>query len=338
MPSAPLSNKTLILILNWKKYEDTLCCLASLMESDIADADILVIDNASGNGSVQRIKAAFPQVRLIENMVNLGFAGGNNVGIRDAALHGYRFVLLLNSDTTVGAHFLEPLIAIMHQNERAGAVQALLIQLDDRSLIDSGGQLYYANGFATEERRITATTSSGKVFGVCAAAALYRTSLLTTVGGFDENYFLIYEDVDLSWKIQLAGYECWRCSESVVYHKRGISAGGKDNLVSLFYFNRNFILTATRYLPAQSLVKYIGVFLYRFTLAMHYARGFTGVKNCFVLLWESLMLRRAIQHNKYWKTTVAKWVLPVSVNYFSVLVVRITRWLRTRKSIAPERM
>jgi GT2 family glycosyltransferase len=326
-----MENKnTLILILNWKKYQDTLDCLSSLMKADLSGADILVIDNASRNGSVQNIKATFPHIPLIENIENLGFAGGNNVGIRYAIERQYEFVMLLNSDTTVDRNFLQPLVQMLSLHPKIGAVQSLLLNAANPLLIDTLGQVAYQNGFVFdisphEELSSHQSTLPNEIFGACAAAALYRTKILAQTGGFDERFFVIYEDVDLSWNIRLSNHTTFLIRESIVYHKRGISVG-HGSPISAFYFNRNHLLLSVKYLPIKYLLKYAPLFSWHFFKVLFYAHRLGKKKTYFELiklLIKSWRKRSQIQQNPLWQSICDMWLQKPEVSMLGKLKLRL---------------
>lgn len=127
-----MSIRVTIVVLNWNNGLDTLACLGSLVALNDPAYDVLVVDNGSTDDSVARIRTAYPDVTLIETGANLGYAGGNNVGIRNALVHGADFVCLLNNDVTVAPDFLAPLLAAMGSQPDVGVVTPLVAEPGDR--------------------------------------------------------------------------------------------------------------------------------------------------------------------------------------------------------------
>jgi len=173
---------------------------------------------------------------LIRCNENHGFAKGNNIGIEYAFKNfNSEYILLLNSDTIVEREFLGELVKIAEGNLRVGSVQSLLLRPEGK-VIDSLGQKLYLLGARDDKSGKMFYPNSLKgdfeIFGSCAAAALYRSSALIDTGLFDEDFYIIYEDVDLSFRLRLAGYISMLATRSIVYHKRGISGGRRATIIS----------------------------------------------------------------------------------------------------------
>jgi GT2 family glycosyltransferase len=125
-----------IVVLNWNHAEETIVCLDSLRVAELGGASVLVVDNGSRDGSVAAIRARFPQQEILALPENVGFAGGNNAGIRHALARGAEAVLLLNNDTDVAPDFLPPLLEALNSNPRCAAVSSAVLRRDRPHMID----------------------------------------------------------------------------------------------------------------------------------------------------------------------------------------------------------
>ncbi len=204
------------------------------------DAEIFVVDNASSDDGVSYLKQEImpkfgnklPKITLIENKENLGFAEGNNVGLRLALERGFDYIYLLNHDTEVDPNFLKEAVELAESKKEAGAIQSLILLYSDKTKINSIGNAIHFLGFgytrgygmnlSDAEEIIAKKISSEEIFKMAytsGAGVLYRSSVLREIGLFDQELFLYHEDLDLGWRLRLAGYENILASKSWIYHK-----------------------------------------------------------------------------------------------------------------------
>ena len=203
---------------------------------------------------------------LIRNNKNYGFAEGNNIGIRYALKNlNPDYVLLLNNDTIVKEDFLNELVkAADNSNNKVGSFQSLLLN-ENGTKIDSEGQDPFLwgvedKGMGSKYEKV----DDIEIFGPCAAAALYKAPVLQETGLFDEDFFVILEDLDLSWRINIKGFKSFLVSKSIVYHKRGISGplnikeivfGPKSqNALTWYHTSKNWFIIVFRYYPLKFVV------------------------------------------------------------------------------------
>lgn len=235
---------------NGKRYLEA--CLSTLAAQTFRDFEVIVVDNASQDGSVEHLETQFPWVRVIRNRTNLGFAGGSNEGIRHA--HG-DFILTLNNDTMAESRFIECLVKPMLSDESAGMCASKMLLPDGR--INSAGICLSRSGSAWDRGRFEPDTGQydrqQEVLGACAGAALYKKKMLDEIGLFDEDFFLYMEDVDLAVRAKLAGWKCIYVPGAVVYHHHGGTAGFGSSL-SVYYTNRNVIWYAVKGFPTGLLL------------------------------------------------------------------------------------
>ena len=240
-----------IVVLNYngRRYLDD--CLSSLAAQTFRDFEVIVVDNASTDGSVEHIKANFPWVRLVINKKNLGFAEGTNSGIR--AAEG-ELILTFNNDARADRRLLEYLHKPM-ADSKVGVCAAKMLLADGR--INSTGICLSRSGAAWDrgmfEPDLGQYDAEEEVFGACAGAALYRKKMLDEIGLFDEDFFIYIEDVDLAFRARLAGWSCIYVPKAKVFHHHGGTAGAGSDL-SVYYGNRNIIWYAIKDFPARLLI------------------------------------------------------------------------------------
>lgn len=216
--NAPGRVSVIIVNYNGRRYLET--CLPALATQTHPAFEILLVDNASTDDSVDWVAAHFPDVCLVRAPRNVGFAGGNNLGIR--AARG-EFIATLNNDTEAEPEYLERLCSPM-DDPAVGACAPLMLESARRDRIDSAGIAVDRAGFGWNlqaGREASLAAAGGEVFGACAGAALYRRAMLDEIGLFDEDYFGFYEDVDLAWRARLAGWKCVLVPTARVFHVHG---------------------------------------------------------------------------------------------------------------------
>jgi GT2 family glycosyltransferase len=234
---------------NGKKYLSS--CFNSLFQQTYSQMEVILVDNASVDGSIEFIQENFPRVKIIPQSTNLGFAGGTNAGIRVA---NGEFILTLNNDTIVDSHLLEEIVKPMQLDSRVGVCGSKMILPNGR--INSTAICISRSGAAwdrgMDELDRGQYDMPEEVFGACAGAALYRRSMLEEIGLFDEDFFLFMEDVDLAFRAQLSGWKCMYVPSARVVHIHGGTAGTGSEL-AVYYGNRNLIWYIIKNFPPRVL-------------------------------------------------------------------------------------
>lgn len=257
-----------VIILNYNGKDDTLDCLKSLqsvfLPQDVK-LEILVVDNASKDESVAFIKSQKLQLKLIENKENLGFAGGNNVGIRDALEHGADYVLILNNDTVVDKNLIVELLKVATTDEEIGILAPKIyfahgfeFYKDRYNKKDLGKVFWYAGGETDWKNVIShhrgvdeidngqydTVEETSFASGCC---LMITKEALNKVGFFDEKYFLYYEDSDLCERAKKAGFKIIYAPAAIIWHKNAGSAGGSGSKLQDYYITRNRLLFGMRH-------------------------------------------------------------------------------------------
>lgn len=263
-----------VVILNWNGLLDTIECLESLRGVTHSDRLTVVVDNGSGNSEPERIAERFPEVNLIRNDRNRGFAAGCNQGVSLALSRGAGYILLLNNDTTVEPGFLGVLLEHLQQAPNVGAVGPLVRCHESSEVWSAGGWINSALGIAGHygkglDARELRRADPREVDYVAGCAMLIRSEAIQRVGKFDEAYFAYYEDSDWCVRARRLGYSVHVVPASVVVHKRGVTAGsrGSNGLSALqaYLWGRNGIIFARKNLSGWRRKTFImGQFTFRF--------------------------------------------------------------------------
>lgn len=241
-----------VVVLNYNGRRYLKKCISSLSVQSYGDFEVIVVDNGSTDGSVEYLKTHFPQVKIVRNESNLGFAGGINAGIEHAE---GKYILTLNNDTQADMNFVERLAEAMDSDEAVGMCASKMLFLDGR--INSTGICLSRSGAAWDRGMFEPDEGQyeelEEVFGPCAGAALYRKEMLDEIGLFDEDFFLYMEDVDLAFRARLAGWRCIYVPGAEVYHFHGGTAGFGSDL-AVYYGNRNIVWYTLKNFPTGILI------------------------------------------------------------------------------------
>ncbi len=236
-----------IIAVNYNSDEVTAAMIRSLRKATYPNFEIIIVDNASERDPAY-LKERFPEIRYIRSEQNLGFAGGNNLGIQQAR---GKYFLLLNNDTEVDPGFLEPLVDVMESDPAVGCVSAKLLYYDQPGIIQYAGNRglnpYTGQAFG----RGSLEKDQGQYDDIWpikiahGAAMMFSREVLNKVGPMADLYFLYYEEVDYCKRIEEAGYKLFYVGTSTVYHKESISTG-KNSPLKEYYMTRNRMLYIRR--------------------------------------------------------------------------------------------
>jgi GT2 family glycosyltransferase len=236
-----------VVIPNWNGAHHLPVCLDALRAQTYPSLEVLVVDNASTDGSQALLAGQYPEVRLLTLPRNLGLTGANNAGFRDAR---GEILVSLNNDTEVDPHFVEALVEALLAHPEAGMAASKMLLFDRRDTIHSAGDGYGLDGIPFNrgvwQRDEGQFDEPGWIFGGCGGAVAYRRAMLDEIGLFDETFFMYCEDVDLNWRAQLAGWRCWYTPGAVVYHKLSATGGGP---IASFYTGRNTLWVIAKNYP-----------------------------------------------------------------------------------------
>ena len=246
-----MSQPPCVVIVNYNSGEALLACLAAL-DVQTRQYDVVVVDNASTDGSARRAHDAFPRVRLYPLRHNTGFARGFNIGVSHAPA-GCGVVVALNPDTVPRPDFLEHLVAPFDADPTIGSVAGTLTFATVPDRIASAGIAVHRNGVAIDARlgeRVSGSDMIVDVFGASGGAAAFRLSAYQSAGGFFDPYFMYLEDVDLAWRLRLCGWRSVWSPAAVATHEYSLSAGEGSSFKRRL-LARNRLWTLARCLPGE---------------------------------------------------------------------------------------
>lgn len=224
--------------------------LDALARQTVRPARVIVVDNASTDGSAEALERRYPGVEIVQLDENIGFAAANNLVVRRA--DDCEWIALLNPDAFPEAAWLETLLDAAATDPGFSFFGSRLLRADDPEELDGAGDVYHVSGMAWRrghrERADGAFLGREEVFSPCAAAALYRRDAFLSVGGFDESYFCYVEDTDLSFRLRLAGHQCLYVPQAVVHHV-GSAIAGEQSDFTLYHSFRNLNWTFVKNMP-----------------------------------------------------------------------------------------
>jgi len=240
-----------VIILNWNAADDTICCVRRVTAWEQVRPTVWVVDNSSTDGSARAILRACPAVRLIQNEVNLGFAGGNNRGIAAALAAGDAPILLLNNDALIEEKSVIRLLRSLQENQRIGFIGPLLFDAEDRDrLLAAGGR----NPVLHHHSHIPTPPATGPIYPVeyiPGTVLLARADVFRSVGLLDEDYFFSMEVADLCMRARRRGYVSAIDRRARAFHALGRSSALRETLYA-YYIVRNRFLFIRKFYPRSS--------------------------------------------------------------------------------------
>jgi len=239
--------------LNGRKYLEG--CLSSLREQSFRAFDTILLDNGSSDGSVEYVRKNFPEVKVRAYRENTGFCHAVNDGI---LLSKTPFVLLLNNDTAFGPDLLKNLLSAMERGgEKVFSCCAKLVSMKEPDKLDDAGDFVCALGWAFARgkgRDSSLYVREEECFACCAAAALYRRSILEEIGLFDEKHFAYLEDIDIGWRARTRGYVNLFVPKAIVFHAGSATSGSRYNDFKVRQAAGNSLYTIYKNMPLWQLV------------------------------------------------------------------------------------
>lgn len=247
-------NKVFIIILNWNGLRDTIECLDSLRKIDYTNFEVIVVDNASCDNCTIEITKLFPEVILIQNRENLGFAEGNNVGIRYALKNGAAYILLLNNDTIVDSEILKTFVEAASVYPDAGVFGAKIYYYNEPN------KIWFAGGKWNTRKMCFAHTGQGELENskkyndieevdyVCGCCLFFSEEVAQKVGLLEPKFYLTYEETDWCYRARKAGFKALFVPNARLWHKVSASIV-KDSPLFAYFMVRNRLLWAKRNLP-----------------------------------------------------------------------------------------
>lgn len=298
-------NSLAIIVLNWNGADDTLNCVESLQQQTLRP-EIVIVDNNSSDDSVERFEDHIKSQKkdapiLIKNSQNLGFAGGINTGLVHARKQGFEYIGVLNPDAIADKKWCQALVDELSSHPKCGIATGILQRHDGKTL-DTTGDFYTTWGLPGPRNRDepieNAPSKPGEVFGATGGGAIYRAAIFDDIDMFDEDFFMYYEDVDLSFRAQLAGWKVHFTPKAIAYHKVGASSKKVPGLAVYNTF-KNLPLVFIKNVPGK-LFLYIGLRFFLtywliFASAVRHGNGWPAFKGILASI-----IRKPAAYHKRW--------------------------------------
>jgi GT2 family glycosyltransferase len=247
MEKKPSPPAVYTIILNYNNYRDTVQTLDSVLSQDYEANSVLLVENSTDKNVIEKIRSRFPGLTVIENGKNMGYAGGNNIGIRNALMRQADYIFLLNNDVSFERDVLRKCVSAMEISPGCAACQPLVASDSRRDTVWSAGtQIFFGyprlflKGKILQKNGIRAAP-----FGLVGCAILFRASAFREIGLFDESLFLFHEETDWCIRARQKNFSLLVISDAVVYHKISTTIGLFSN-VSLYYIGRNWLLVGKK--------------------------------------------------------------------------------------------
>tara|TARA_B100001741_G_scaffold302467_1_gene291646 strand:- start:101 stop:1138 length:1038 start_codon:yes stop_codon:yes gene_type:complete len=307
------TSKVSVIIPHWNGIDILADCLESLNKNTYPNIEIVVVDNASTDGSSDWISSHYPHIKLIKNNKNYGYAGGCNIG---AEASSGEYITFLNNDTVQNEDFIEHLADFLNLNPQVSAVQPKILNYYDQNKFDyaggCGGWLDIL-GFPFARGRLFLNIESDNsqyekirpIFWASGTALMVRKKDFDLLGGFDNTFFAHQEEIDLCWKIHLYGNQVWSIPKAVVFHKNAITLPMFSRLKqylnhrnSMLMILSNFSLPMTLYLaPIRIALEIVAMFYALFCLDINH---FIGIIQSFVwvILHPHIVIKRRIRNRR----------------------------------------
>jgi len=300
-------NRVAIVVPNWNGADLLRECIDSLLDQTYKDTSIVIVENGSIDSSMDILNKYGNKIKVLRQEINLGFAGGVNVGIKYALENGAEYVGLFNNDAVAKDDWVEKLVKSLDRNPKLGIVTSKIL-IEGKGILDSTGDWYTTTGMPFPRGR--GETDSGQydkltdVFGASGGASLYRVKLFEDVGFFDEDFFAYYEDVDISFRAQLRSWKVMYQPAAIAYHKLSATSS-KMGYFAIRQSAKNFWFLYIKNVPYPLSLKYLPSALYRYArmFAARFIKGgaaafFKGFLQAIVLIPTKISERRNIQKNK----------------------------------------
>jgi len=307
-----MAKPVFVVIPNYNGADELAASIESVLAQSVHDISLVIVDNDSHDGSrqiIERYCKKDPRVRAVWRDKNYGYTGGVNPGMQLAIDEGATYVAPFNNDAVADKHWLKHLIAFLDDHAEYGIAACNLLHLDGKTY-DSTGDQYSVWGLPYPRGRDEPVSkkyhAQRDIFGASGGASLYRTAMLRKVGLFDQDFFAYYEDIDLSFRAQLAGWKVAYVPESIVYHAQGLTSARIGNGFTTYQYMKNLPLVIVKDVPFAMWWKIVPRFWLAYSMSFANAvfkKGFgkaalRGLGMAIVLTPKKFVERRHIQRSK----------------------------------------
>ena len=267
-----------VIVLNYNAGELLLNCVDSLIKSSYSNLEIIVVDNISKDGSQTKCKEKFPNIKLIQNKENLGYCGGNNIGIRDAK---GEFIVILNPDTVVDSDWIKELI-FAYNKFGEGLYQPKILSLNEENIIQSTGNMVHVFGFGfarDKGNKVVDKIEETEKIGYASGTCLFTSrEVIDKVGLLDEFLFLYHDDLDLGWRAAQIGINSYYVPKSKIFHVESYSLKWSSKKFYWLERNRKYCLLTHYSKNTYEKMRFSLMLVDLFVWAFYFSKGFLGAK------------------------------------------------------------
>ncbi len=255
--------KVSVIVVNWNGKKWLEDCFNTLMSQTYKNTEVIFVDNGSSDDSVQYARDNFPTFKVVTNAENLGFAGGNDVGLKHCTGD---YIYLLNNDTRLESSCIEIMVDYMQGHPEVASAQSKMILMSEPGLLDVAGSYWTNTGFLFHYGyggKISEDKYNKPLpfFSNKGASMMVRAKAIEKVGFFDQDFWCYYEETDLCHRLWIAGYECWYVPKAVMYHAGGGTALTFDNDYIQFHNFKNKLLSFLKNFEIGTLIKFLPIYL-----------------------------------------------------------------------------
>jgi GT2 family glycosyltransferase len=241
-----------VIIVNWNTGKYLKRCVLSLSKQIIPPYEVIIVDNASTDSSVSGLEDCCPNAKVVRLDKNIGFAAANNYAARLVS-EECNWLALLNPDAFPEPDWLSKMLSVAIAHPEYSFFASRLVQAANHEILDGDGDTMHACGLPWRQVHGQSITQGAikpkEIFSPCAAAALYRRDAFEAVGGFDEDFFCYFEDIDLGFRLRLAGHRCSLVPNAVAYHVGSATTGGQHGDFAVYHGHRNLVWTYVKNMP-----------------------------------------------------------------------------------------
>lgn len=308
---------TAVIIVNWNGKQFLPKCFDSLRSQTYQNFEIFFIDNGSTDGSLEFVHQHYPETHTVALLQNTGFAHANNMGIQKALpAQNIKYIVTLNNDTYLDNNFLTEMVRCAERHPQAAAIQGKVLRRhgrDDHKIIDATGILIYPDMSAVNRGQNEPDQGQfdqeEEIFGASASAALYRRAALEKIrlpqnNYFDDIYSSYLEDVDLAWRLRLAGFSAYYTPRAVVYHEHS-ATGIAHSPFKAFHIHRNHYYNLIKNLPLPFLLRALAFMPLRYVLLLTSMWRRRGAAAALAQKTKKLNIVNIVL--KSWRDTIKKW-------------------------------
>ena len=329
-----------VIVVNYNGLDSVETCLSSIFAANYPNLEVIFVDNASADGSLELVKekfAFFSMLRIIESKQSFGPVKGRNTGIKNS---NGKYIVFLDNDTEVDKSWLNQPVSILEKDTSVGACQSKLLLMDKKT-IDTCGHYLSLSGFPYEVG--TGEIDNGQydkikdIFGARSAAMFIRKEVLEKIGYFDEDYFMHGEETDLSWRVWLGGFRVVFAPDSVVYHKRGGSLNSESRYIMLYEGAKNCTKTLIKNLRIKRLFLILPLHVLGWIIVSlsHLLRGRFRLSKAVImgLLWDISNIEHILNNRKEIQARIVvddERIMPIimGAESLSLLFKKGVNWLK----------